>query len=43
MESRALMALAPASALIWLSFTQKVAREALKMMIKIRNGKIIKN
>ena len=43
-ENHALMTLAPANALIWLSFTSKVARETLKKMkIKIWNGKIVKN
>ena len=43
-ENHALITLALANASIWLSFTQKVARETLKKMkMKIRNGKIVKN
>jgi hypothetical protein len=37
------MMLSPACASIWLSFTQKVAKEALKKMrIKIPGGKMVK-
>jgi hypothetical protein len=37
------MVLTPASASIWLSFTQKAAREALKKMrLKIPGGKVVR-
>jgi len=42
-ENRAQMALTAASASIWLSFTQKAAKEALKeMRLKIPGGKMIR-
>jgi hypothetical protein len=42
-ENRSHMMLSPACASIWLSFTQKVAKEALKKMrIKIPGGKMVK-
>ena len=41
-ENRAQMALTAASASIWLSFTQKAAKEALKKMrLKIPGGKMV--
>jgi hypothetical protein len=42
-ENRAQMVLTAASASIWLSFTQKAAREALKnMRLKILGGKMVR-
>jgi len=42
-ENRAQMALTADSASIWLSFTRKAAREALKKMrIKIPGGKMVR-
>jgi hypothetical protein len=42
-ENRMHMMLTPASASIWLSFTQKAAREALKKMrLKIPGGKMVR-
>lgn len=42
-ENRSQMVLTAASASIWLSFTQKAAREALKKMrLKIPGGKMVK-
>ena len=42
-ENRAQMMLTAASASIWLAFTQKAAREALKKMrLKIPGGKMVR-
>ena len=42
-ENQTQMVLTAASALIWLSFTQKAAKEALKKMtLKIPGGKMVR-